>query len=461
MSSINLTELNFDEIKSQLKDFLSNQNELTDYNFEGSTLSVIVDLLTYNTMLNAHKAHVTINECYLESAQLRSNIVAIAKGIGYTPRSSSASVAKINIEVTPLENVNLESSLILPKGSKFKSSINNISYNFTTIDNYEAPLSNDKYLFEDVVLYQGVLKKFSYRVDNNIKNQTFIIDDEDIDTNTLKVYVKDNEKSNTKNNYSNYKTFSNLDSTSQIYYINENNKNKYEIFFGDGVIGKKLNTNNIVEVEYIYTTGSSGNNASIFNLESDIGSNNTISIETVQKSTGGGAREGKESIKRNAPTSFSVQNRAVTAEDYKSLIISSFNNIQTINVWGGQDHEPKTPGKVFICIKPNNSDYLSETEEDFIKDNILKNKTVLEIEQVYIDPDYTYIRVENSFKYNPNITNLSKFDLQNLVIDSVKTYNTEILNDFDGVFRNSNLLRKIEDSDVGILSSINKIYMFK
>jgi len=465
-SNLNVTELDFDQIKDNLKNYLKNQSQFSDFNFEGSSINVLLDVLAYNTHYNAMAAHYALNEAFLDSAQIRGNVVTRAKLLGYTPRSILASRATINFVVNATNETNRPTTLILKRGTKFTAEVSGTKYSFAVLQNESANLNtaNNTYTFNNVELAQGVYKTLLYRVDNDIDNQKFQLADSDADTSTLRVRVQDNEKSTAYNIYTKFESLINVDSTSQVYYLQENPSGKFEVYFGDGITGKKPVNNNIVTLDYIYTDGEEANGAKTFVLADTIPQLSgvfTNSVTTVSNSAGGVEAESADSIRFNAPLTFTAQNRAVTAEDYRSIILKGFANISSISTWGGEDNDPADFGSVYIAIKPLTAEKLTDAEKLAIKDTVLKGKNIVSITPEIVDPNFTHLELDVFFKYNPNLTDRTNVELSNVVRDVISDYNFNNLNKFDGVFRHSQLLKLIDAADPAIINSTIRPYMFQ
>ena len=466
MAQFNVTELDFDKIKASIKDHFVSQTKYTDWAFDGSGLNVLLDVLAYNTHYNAMVSHFSMNETFLDSAQIRGNVVSHAKLLGYTPRSTIASRATLNVTVEA--GVNPPPFLTLERGFRFRSTVNEKPYTFLILDPQQAVLNttdpstypNGRYVFNAVPILQGTLKRMLYVVDNSVQNQKFVIPDQNVDTTTLRVQVKANTQSNDYAAYAKFTTLSGVDPTSTIYFLQENSSGNYEIYFGDGILGKKPISNNIVEIEYIYTDGEVTNGATTFETVDGVSGMIVQPPVTVTKSYGASARESIDSIRYNAPFTFVSQNRAVTSDDYRSIIQNNFGNIEAISVWGGEDAPAPDYGTVYISIKPTGAEYLTTAEKIAIQ-NVLKGKNVVSITPVLVDPEYTQISLDVFFKYNPNLTNRSKIDLQSVVLAAVGTYNDTNLKRFDGVFRYSQILKQIDSSEPSILNSDCRVFMYK
>lgn len=464
-TNLNVTELDFDQIKDNLKNYLKQQTEFNDYNFEGSGLSTLLDVLSYNTHYNAVAAHYSLNEAFLDSAQIRGNVVTRAKLLGYTPRSVLAPRARINIVVNNTGQPNTPTELTLPRGTKLTATVLGETYQYVVLNSQTAVVADNApiFTFSNVDIAEGTYKTLLYRVDNDIESQKFQITDEDVDMSTLRVRVQENEESLSYDVYSRFESLLNVNSASQIYYHQENTNGKYEVYFGDGVIGRKPINNNIVTLDYVYTHGDESNGASTFELSSTLGGlvNASYTITTVNDSAGGSDRESMESIRFNAPLTFTAQNRAVTSDDYRAIILKQFSNVASISTWGGEDNDPIDFGKVYIAVKPLTGDTLSDDEKRSIKNTVLKGKNIVSIQPEIVDPNFTNLELDVFFKYNPNLTDRTNVELQGLVRDTISNYNFNNLNKFDGVFRYSQLLKAIDNSDRSILNSTIRPYMFQ
>jgi hypothetical protein len=475
MAQFNVTELDFDKIKANIKEHFKLQSKYNDWNFEGSGLSVLLDVLAYNTHYNAMLAHFSMNETFLDTAQIRGNVVSHAKLLGYTPRSTLAATAKVRVVVSPSNLLNAPAELQLNRGTRFTSIIDSTKYNFVNLEPLTTARNSDnKYVFDEVTLKEGTLKRMLYRVDTSLPSQKFEIPDTNIDTTTLRVRLKANETSNDYTIYTKFSTLLNIGPESLIYFIQENAAGKYEIYFGDDTLGNRPQSNQIVEVEYIYTSGDAANNGSVVNAYDNVGAYGTFQgyskeyvattlLAATPLTYGGAQRESIESIKFNAPITFVSQNRAVTADDYRAIILKEFGGISSISVWGGEDSIIPNYGKVFISVKPNGPDgtILNEVQRTQIISTILKGKNVVSITPVIVDPEYSYLKLEVFFKYNPNLTDRTKIELQSLVRQTISDYNDDNLNKFDGVFRYSQLSKNIDSADPSILNSLIRVYMYR
>ena len=461
-TNLNVTELDFDQIKQNLKNFLKQQSEFSDYDFDGSGLSVLLDVLAYNTHYNAMNAHFSLNEAFLDSAQIRGNIVTRAKMLGYVPRSILAPRATVNITVDISgESGTIPTTLELPRGAKLSSVVSGEEFQFVVLESQQATLVGNIYTFNNVVIAEGTLRELKYRVDNDIENQKFQLSDSEADTSSLRVRVQQNEESTAFDIYTKFETLKGIDSTSKVYYIQENSAGYYEIYFGDGVTGFKPTNNNIITVDYLITDGTESNGANSFTMVDNIGGFSAVTVANVSAAAGGAEAETTESIRFNAPLTFAAQNRAVTSDDYAAIIKKEFSNIDSISTWGGEDNDPPDYGSVYVAIKPLLADSLTEAEKTEITGTILKGKNVVSITPEIVDPNFTRLELDVFFKYNPNLTDRSSVELQSVVRDTISDYNFNNLNKFDGVFRHSQLTRAIDNSDPAILNTIVRPRMFQ
>ena len=461
-TNLNVTELDFADIKNNLKNFLKQQSEFSDYDFDGSGLNVLLDVLAYNTHYNAMNAHYSLNESFLDSAQIRGNVVTRAKLLGYTPRSVLSPRATVNIVVNIAGEIGtIPTELTLNRGTKLNTIVGGEEFEYVVLETQQAILSGTLYTFTNVPIAEGNIRELKYRVDNDIENQKFQLSDYNSDTSTLRVRVQSNEESSNFEIYTPFETLRGLDSTSKVYYLQENPSGYYEIYFGDGVTGFKPSNNNIVTIDYVITEGTESNGANSFSMVDNIGGFGTISVTTVKNAAGGVEAETMESIRFNAPLTFIAQNRAVTSDDYASIIKKEFSNIDSISTWGGEDNDPPDYGKVYIAIKPLLANTLTTAEKTDITGAILKGKNVVSITPEIVDPNFTYLELDVNFKYNPNLTDRSSVELQSVVRDTIKDYNFNNLNKFDGVFRHSQLTRAIDSSDPSILNTMVRPRMFQ
>ena len=459
MSSFNVSELDFATIKDSIKAHFRSQSKYNDWDFNGSGLSVLLDVLAYNTHYNAMVAHLSLNETFLDSAQIRGNVVSHAKLLGYVPRSLASSKAVLNVVVTP--GVTVANQATILRGTRFSTVVDQVSYYFVALESHVAPVSGGKYTFTNIPVSQGTLKRMLYRVDTSLGNQKFEIPDANIDTSSMRVRLKANSEDNAYSIYTQFTSLVNINENSQIYYLQETPQGLYEIYFGDGILGKMPTANNIVEIEYVYTDGTVADGANLFTSVDTISGYSNIAVTVATDSYGGGVRESIESIRYNAPLTFTAQNRAVTADDYRAIVLKNVANIEAISVWGGEDDVVPNFGKVYISVKPIGAETLTSTEKTTILSSVLAGKNVVSITPILVDPDYTYLELDVFFKYNANLTDRALVELQTLVRQAVIAYNADDLLKFDGVFRHSKLLREIDNAEPSILNSAIRVFMYK
>jgi hypothetical protein len=453
---INTTELDFDTIKSNLKTFLKGQSQFADYDFEGAGLSVLIDLLAYNTHYNALYTNLAVNESFLDSASKRSSVVSRAKEIGYVPYSSSAATATVNIVVS--STTSTPAALTLPAYSSFSTSIDGQQYTFYTTESMVATLVGSTYTFINVNIKEGTPLTFKYTVADGTQ---YIIPNQNVDLSTLSVRVQDNAASSNFVTWINQELIINLDSESKVYFIKEIEGQFNQLEFGNGVVGKALSNGNVVNLTYLVTNEDVANGARVFAYTGSTLLGGAVAISTVTPAVGGAVAETIDSIRYNAPRAYSAQNRAVTVEDYRTMVFRLYPEAETINVWGGEDNDPPIYGKVFLSIKPTTTDVLTQNQKDYIKDSILKQKNVVSITPEIVDPEYINIKIESSVYYNPRLTAKSENTLKSLVVQTIKDYNTNNLNSFTGVFRHSNLSSLIDNTEDAIVSNITTLKLHR
>ena len=448
---IEITDLDFDTVKQNFKTFLSQQNSFTDYNFEGSGMSVLMDLLAYNTHYMAFHANMLANEMFIDTALTRDAAVSHAKALGYLPSSPKASNTTLSVTVSdvPLS----QKTLVMDSGTIFSTTVNDTSYNFVTIGDNTATSETGIFMFTDVQVYEGTRIRYTYTVNSSDLEQKFIIPSASADTTTLVVSVQTSSSDITTETYTLNTDYATLDSTSLKYFLQEADDGQYEVYFGDGVTGKKPIDGNIVILDYVVTNGSEADGASAFTASSSIGGFTNISVVTTGgSSAGGGDAETVDSVKFNAPLKYAAQGRAVTPDDYKAIVPSVYTNIKSIQCWGGEDNEPPIYGKVYIAIRPNTGTSLTTTTKNTIV-NSLKKYNVASIVPEIVDPEILYLVLGVTAKYNSTLTEKSKSDIKALVETTISTFNTNNLQKFDSVFRHSNLVKDIDETDTAILSS--------
>ena len=451
-----VSDLDFDNIKSNLKTFLQDQPEFSDYNFEGSGFSVLLDILAYNTHYLGFNANMLVNEVYLDSADIRKNIVSLAKMLGYTPSSVKAPAANISIVV----NNATGSSLTMDKGTTFTSTVDGTTYQFVTNQVSTITPLDGVYRFTDIIIYEGTLVTYRYTVDSSDVDQKFIIPSVNADTSTLKVTVQTSSVDTSISTYTLATGLKSLTATTKTYFLQETDTGKFEIYFGDGVLGQNLADGNIVILEYIVTNKTEANGASIFTLSGSIDSFTNVSVSTNSSAQGGSEAETKESIRFNAPLQYTAQDRAVTTTDYETIIKSIYPNALSVSAWGGEDDETPVYGVVKIAIKAASGSTLTDaTKQNIITS--LQPYNVASVRPEIIDPETTSIILNVNAKYDKKSTIKTAETLQSEIINAITDYNTNTLQSFDSVFRYSKLTGIIDDVDNAILSNITTLNIRK
>jgi hypothetical protein len=450
-----VSELDFDRIKANLKTFLQGQSEFSDYDFEGSALSVLLDLLAYNTHYNAVYTNLAVNEMFLDSARKRNSVVSLSKMLGYLPQSVTAPTATVDISVSGVSGNPV--SLTLPAYSPFTTRVDNNQYNFYSRDAITVVPVSGVYTFNDVILTEGKPLNFTYTAGAGVQ---YKIPNIDVDTDTLTVRVQENSGSAAYTSYTFADNIAEVGPNTRAYFLKEIDDGLFEVYFGDGIVGYKPANGNVVSLNYFTTNKTAANGARTFTYNGS-SLNGTISINTVSVADGGAESESIDSIKFNAPKNYSAQNRAVTAEDYKVILPQVFANVESVNVWGGEDNNPPIYGKVFICIKPKSGETLTNATKESIKNTILKGKNVVSIIPEVVDPQYLYIKLDTTVYYNPLSTNNTDETIKTLVRQIISDYNTSDLKRFDGMFRFSKLSRLIDTAEDSILSNISTLTLVR
>ena len=451
---LEITDLDFDKIKTNLKTYLKGQSEFTDYDFEGSGLSVLLDILAYNTHYNAFMANMLANEMFLDTAVKRNSVVSHAKALGYTPTSASAPIATVNILVTDASGP----AITLSAGHLFNSSANREPYQFVNISEKTVIPVNGIYQFSDVNLYEGTWIENSFTVNISDADQTFILDNANIDISTLSVKVQNSSTDSVTTTFTKANNLVEVKSTTNAFFVQETIAGEWEVYFGDGIVGRKLIDGNIVIVNYVITNKTEANGANHFISAATIGGFTDIAV-TVQTAAAGGAEpENIKSIKYKAPFNYAAQNRAVTANDYKTLIPQIYPNIESIAVWGGEYNDPPVYGKVYISIRPKGGSFLTDTSKADIKKK-LKDYTVASVTPELVDPESIKIIPIVNFKFNSISTTKTAADLETAVRKNIDTFNSDELKQFAGIFRHSNFSTTVDNADTSIESNITTIKM--
>ena len=448
---ISVSELDFDQIKANLKNYLRGQPEFTDYDFEGSGLSVLLDVLAYNTHYNALYQNFTVNEMFLDSAGKRNSVVSRAKELGYTPYSATCAEAIIDLTIT--DPTSFPESLTLPKNASFTTTVDGKTYTFYTTDTITIPY-NAGYKFSDVTIKEGAPITFKYTVADGAR---YMVPNSNVDMKTLVVRVQESAQSTVFHTYTRADSILNVTGSDRAYFVKEIENQLYELKFGDGILGMELSNGNVVHLEYFVTNAGATNGAKQFTYTGPTLLNGGATVTLKNAAYKGADIESIASIKFNAPKAYTAQNRAVTAEDYQSLIYNKFPEAQTVSVWGGEDNIPPIYGKAFLCIKPKGGDILSPAQRKEIIHDILSTRNVVSITPELIDPEYINISLNVTVYYNDRDTARSVDELGSLVSSTILNYNETDLQKFDGVFRFSKLSRMIDASEPSIVNNITTL----
>jgi hypothetical protein len=461
MAFTDFTNLDFDQIRTSIKDYLRANSTFTDFDFEGSNFSILIDILAYNSYLSAYNTNMVANEAFLDSATLRENVVSLVRNIGFVPQSRKAAKANISFIVSGI-NSSIK-SVTLKAGIVCTGSLDNTTYIFSIPDDITTSVSSGEAVFSNIDIYEGTYLTKTFTVNSSQSNQKYILPNPFVDTSTVRVKVYNDAEDSTYDEYSPVENIIGIDSKSQIFLMQEVSDEKYELFFGDGIFGKKLSNNNQIQVSYIITNGPTGNGASNFvfsgvlrdDRDSTI-TQNIGSIITNTPSENGDNIQSIESVRYYAPRVYASQRRAVTAGDYEALLPSLYSNIESVTAYGGEELIPPQYGKVFLAVKPKNSDYLSESTKEFLL-NDLKKYTIAGIKPEFVDINVLYVELDSAVYYNTNLFASSNI-LKNDIISALTSYsNSPDLNKFGGRFKYSKCLRIIDSTNNAITSNITKV----
>lgn len=457
MTALRVAELDFDTIKTNLKDFLRGKPEFTDYDFEGSGLSVLVDLLAYNTHYNAVIANMGLQEIYLDTAVKPASMALIAKRVGYTPLSYKAPRATLQVEVFPAGNPN---TLTLGKGAQFTATIDSSnSATFVTRDAYTISKVGGRYVFSGVQVFEGSIANFKYVVDTNLL-QRFEIPSSVVDTNLIRVTVQDDLSSTNIVEYTKFDSILDVSANTLAYFVKLNENLNYEIYFGDGIFGKAIQNGNVINIEYIETNGPAANGASKFTFNDSINGYSNIVVTTTDAAYGGSTAEGIESVRTNAQNALLMQNRAITEADYAGLI-AKFLPVESVSIWGGETLAQPIYGKVFISVKqPNTTNNLTTIEKNYLLSQI-KSRTALGLVHEFVDPEYIYITIDSDIKYDSRKTTLGQSTLITIIKNALIAWGTNNLNTFNSAFEYSKLVAYIDDIDRSIIANDTDIKFTK
>lgn len=454
-NKLKITELDFDTIKSSLTTYLQGQDEFKDYDFTGSAMNILLDVLAYNTHYNGFYVNMLASEMFMDSASLRSSVVSLAKHLGYTPASRKGAFVNVDISMT-----GTGSDIIIPKNSKFTSRIGKDVYTFLSTTAHVAKLDSTDGLYKasGIKIKEGVAFTSTQTVTGQT-GEVFTIPNENVDIDTLvvavggQVYLKADD-------------ITDLDSTSKVYFLQEGHQNLYEVYFGNGVIGNSPDVGDLVQMEFnVSFLGKTGNGAKTFTFADSLGgsaANFSVSLSSgYTRASGGSEVEDTATIRIQAPRQFSLQKRVVTSDDYRARLVNEYNLVDSVRVWGGEDNDPPSYGDVFISIKPKTGYVLSEAERKVIAQDILKKRNMVTITPKFVDPDYLFIIPSIIVSYDPRKTAKTTDQIKAVVTTAVQNYSTTQLDRFDEYFRHSVLSRRIDDSDTSITNSTNEILLKK
>lgn len=464
-STIKVAELDFFKIKDNLKNFLRSQSTFTDYDFEGSGMSVLLDVLAYNTYYNGFYLNMAANEAFLDTAQIRNNLLSHAKNINYVPASAQGALSKINIVVTPTtaedQTLNV---LTLDKYTRLLGQdVDGVNYPFVTIYSNTVSKSAGSFTYANVMIKQGEVITQQYTVSANNVLRRYNIPSANVDTTSLVVTVQESSSNTYTTVYNRAQDLTVIKSDSKVYFVEENDNLQYSIYFGDDILGSKPKSGNIVIVTYLDTVGAVSNNISNFTFVEAVGGKyrNSVTVTSTQSSYGGVDKETDEQIRFRAPYFYTSQNRAVTTNDYETLITKDYNNIDSVAIWGGEDNIPVVYGKVFMSLKTKGFYALSNLEKENIKTTLIKNRNVLTIIPEIIDADYIFLQIRGKVSYNPSLTSKTSSELLDIVKSSIIDFSNRELNTFKSTFRKSKLQFYIENCEPSITGSDIYLYMQK
>lgn len=464
-TALRITELDFLSIKENLKTYLRSQSEFQDFDFEGSGMSVLLDILAYNTHYMGYYVNMVGNEMFLDTAQIRQSVISHAKMINYVPKSPKASETKVNVTVTPSinedQNIN---TLTLNKYTRFLGrDIDGINYQFVMNDTHTSSKSNGAFHFANVTLKQGEVVTRQFVMTSSNAKRRFDIPSANVDTDTISVVIQESDIDITSTVYTSYSDILDINSNTTAYFIEENESNQYSIYFGDNVVGKRPKDGNIITITYLDVMGSVTNKVNNFSIVQSAGGvyNDNVSVTSLSASYSGAERESINDIRYRAPYAYSTQNRAVTIGDYETLILKDYNNIDAVKTWGGEDNDPPIYGKVFLSLKTKENYFLSNQEKENIKDSLIRNRNILTVIPEIVDPDYTYVTVRGDVYYDPTLTSLSAEQIKTYARAAIIDYKLQQLTGFDSTFRKEEMQNYIKQSEKSITGSDVKIFLQK
>lgn len=462
-TALRVAELDFFKIKDNLKNYLRSQSTFTDYDFEGSGMSVLLDILAYNTYYNGFYLNMAANEAFLDTAQVRQNILSHAKNINYVPNSAQGSLSKVNIVATPSGAEDTSTTVItLDKYTRLiGQDIDGENYTFVTINSNTASKVGGSFNFANVFIKQGEVITYQFEASSNNTSRRYQIPSANVDTTTLVVTVQESSSNTYTTEYTLANDLTEVTANSRVYFIEEDDQLFYTVYFGDDIIGKKPADGNIIIVTYLDTLGSVSNNISRFTFAEPVGGKykDNVTVTTVQTSYGGVDKETVDNIRFRAPYFYTAQNRCVTTNDYETLITKDYNNIDAVSIWGGEDNDPVVYGKVFMSLKTRGFYTLSNLEKENIKNSLIENRNVLTIIPEIVDPEYVYMQIRGKIYYDQTLTSRTAEEILALVKTAISDYSDRELNTFRSTFRKSKLQYYIENCEPSITGSDIYVYM--
>lgn len=457
MADVRLNGLDFDEIKENLKTYLKGQTEFSDYNFDGSAMSTLLDVLSYNTHYNSYYLNMVFNELFIDTAQKRSSVVSRAKELGYTPYSCKAATALVNLEIIAPDS---PPWVVIPRGTIFVGrDLENIEYQFVTTESRVVERVNNQYVAENLEIKEGSLYNFTYTVTEQNKNKPFEIPNADVDLGTLVVTVKDDAGSQISYTYNLAENIEDIKSSTQAYFVQENNYGNFEIYFGNGIIGNALLPGNIVNMSYLVTNKAAANGIAIFSLDA-IGSYSVI-VTPSSRAFGGTEKESIELVRFNSTKHYMSRNRAVTTKDYEALIMGNFPDVETVKVWGGEDNDPVRYGSVFVSVKPVTSYVYPQSYLETVIKSFLNKKKLVTTEIFFRQPEYIYITVNSIVTIDPLKTTGNLDDFKISLIDSIQNYFDNELEKFDKNFFFSKFTTYLDNISPAIKSNLTSVALQK
>jgi hypothetical protein len=464
-TSLRVADLDFNSIRTNLRNYLKGQTEFTDYDFEGSGMSVLLDLLAYNTYYNSFYLNMAANEAFIDTAQIRNNVLSHAKVVNYVPTSRRGALAKINLKATPSGTEDATPTIItLKKYTRLQGAgVDGVSYPFVTINANTASKVNGAFSFSNVMIKQGEVVTQQYLMEANNSLRKFEIPSANLDSTTLTITVQESSTNTYTREFFLSSDITSLTGNSFVYFLEENENLNYSLYFGDGILGYKPKIGNIVVATYLETLGAVANNVSRFSFIDPIGGYYTGNVvaTTVSSSYSGQEKETIDQIRFRAPYSYTAQNRAVTVDDYKSLILKDYPNVEAVTIWGGEDNDPVVYGKVFISLKTKGYYSLSNLEKENIKNQLINTRNVLTVTPEIVDPEYIFVQIRGKVTYNSRLTTKDTNQILSTIKAAIQSYSNEEMNKFDSTFRKSKLQYYIEQSDPSITGSDIQIFLQK